>query len=457
MKPTIAVIHPYWNFFEYSVPGSLRTDRTQLLFEATRLLSKGCEVIMSTLVSNPSEASTVVQHCSKVDAIVVVCSMAVPPATGMAVLDALPRIPVVIWAVSPDEGVPDSFSHSDITTTGATVGAPMLGSALARLDHPFDLIVSTLATPSGIVDAVRRATAAGRIRRARLVRIGEKIPGYTSVDAQTDALAAIGPTVVNIAPAELVQRTHEIQANRVEEILDQIKVEFQGVDKVNPSSLLLAVRTEAALRDILAENDATAGALNCHVSELRPSAEYGIAPCLALGRLTSDGNPWTCSGDILTSIAMLTVQSLGHPTLYHEVEALDHIRNEAILANSGEHDLRLCGSERPDLVSNVWFEHDPLTAPCARFSIPPGPASIVGFVYAPEPRFVVAEGFFTGREFPATGTPNAGFRFMSGPVREAWTRWGQAGVTHHSAATNAHLADDLEVVARHLNATVRRI
>ena len=457
MRPVIAVIHPYWDFWESSVPRDLLADRRELLAEATALLAQECEVVVSAVVSNPSEAAAVVQVCSNLDAIVVICSMAVPPATGMAVLEALSRVPVLIWVVGAGERVPASFSHSDITTYGATVGAPMLGSALARLGRPFDLVVSTLTMSESISAALRRVAAAGRTRRARVLRIGERIPGFTTVDAPSGALAAFGPTVMDVAPAKLVERIGDVQADRVDEILGQIKVEFQGIENVDQVALLRAVRTEAVLRDIVAENTAVAGAFNCHVAELRPSPEYGIAPCLALGRLTSDGIPWTCTGDVLTSIAMLVVQSLGHPTLYHEVEALDNTENEAILANSGEHDLRLSGNTRPDLVSNVWYEHDRLTAPCARFSIPPGPASLVGFVYAPEPRFVVAEGFFTGRESPATGVTNAGFRFMSGPVSEVWARWAQAGVLHHSVATNAHLADDIEVVAHHLGATFWRI
>ncbi|MCX6430168.1 MAG: hypothetical protein NTX12_04230 [Actinobacteria bacterium] len=143
--------------------------------------------------------------------------------------------------------------------------------------------------------------------------------------------------------------------------------------------------------------------------------------------------------------------------MYHEIEALDHENNEAILANTGEHDLGFCGTTKPELVTDVWYEHDPIKSPSTNFSIPAGPASLVGFVYAPEPRFVVAEGVFTGRRSPATGTPNAGFRFNSGPVRQAWERWARAGVIHHSAATNAHVADDIEVIARHLGASYFKV
>lgn len=457
MKSTIAVVHPYWGFWESSVPGDLRANRHKILTDALEFLSKEFNLSVSGLIATAEEGKALTRECKNVDALVVISSMAVPPATGMSFLENLPGIPVVLWALSPGDSLDEHFNHSDISTSGATVGAPMLGSALSRLNRPFDLVVSSLQTPAGITTAVRRACAAGRVRQARMVRIGEKMPGYTSVDVSNEVLKSFGPTMIDIAPEELVTRSQNVENTEIAQTQIQIESEFNGVDSVDPIAMNRVIRAEIALRKILKDNNANVGTINCHVRQLRPSADFGVAPCFALGRLTSAGIPWTCTGDVLTSLAMLAVKSLGHPTLYHEIEALDHENNEAILANTGEHDLGFCGTTKPELVTDVWYEHDPIKSPSTNFSIPAGPASLVGFVYAPEPRFVVAEGVFTGRRSPATGTPNAGFRFNSGPVRQAWERWARAGVIHHSAATNAHVADDIEVIARHLGASYFKV
>jgi L-arabinose isomerase len=450
MRLSVAVIHPYWDFWESSVAGSLRADRSALLQRASDHLAGEFDVVASALVSSSAEASATLQDCAAADAIVIISSMAVPPSTGMALLSVLPGTPVVIWAVSDADSLPAGFSHSDITSQGATVGAPMLASALARAGRPFDLVVSTLETPARIDGAVRSAAAAGRVRQARVLSIGEHIPGYTTVVPPAGTIEGLGPTIVHVKPEDLVRLTSEVPERTVGEFTAQVTAQFAIDTSVDSRALDQVVRAEAALRTLISQNRASAGALNCHVAALRPNADFGVAPCLALGRLTTEGIPWTCTGDVLTAIAMLAVQSLGHPTLYHEIEAVDHTTNEAILANTGEHDLRLLGEDQAELVPNVWYPNDPLAAPCARFSIPLGPASLVGFVYAPEARFVVAEGAFTGRTSPATGTPNAGFRFASGPVGEAWARWGRAGVLHHSAATNAHVATEIERLAHHM-------
>jgi L-arabinose isomerase len=148
---------------------------------------------------------------------------------------------------------------------------------------------------------------------------------------------------------------------------------------------------------------------------------------------------------------MLLVSSLGAPTLYHEIEALDEVTGEAVLANSGEHDARFATNDVRRMIVNPWFTATPATA-SALFCLAPGPASLVGVASGPDGALtvVVATGRFTDRRSPKSGTVNAAFVFESGPIAEAWARWSATGVGHHSCATDRHVARDLEVMCRHL-------
>lgn len=456
MHSTIAVVHPYWDFWEASVDADLRADRMRLLTRATDALAQDHLVLLSELVATPEEAARLAERVAAADALVLVSTMAAPSATAAALLDRVPDLPVVVWGLHGEQDFPAHFTHSDITTRGATVGGPMITSALARAGRRFDVVLTHADAPAAARDAVRCAGAAGLIRRSRLLRIGPVMPGYTSVDATDDDLAGLGMTSVTVPPSDLRDRAGLVDAERVHLLTTQVRAEFDVDPAVSHVALERAVRVEAALTDLMDETATTHGAFNCHIPELRFGAEVGIAPCLALGRLTTTGRPWTCAGDVVTSVAMLTLRALGRPSLYHEIEAVDWDGDEVILANTGEHDLGLC-SGRPRLVPDVWYEHDPLVSACAEFTPDPGPASLVGFVLAGGPRWVVAEGEFTGTTSPGTGTPNAGFRFAAGPVAEAWTGWARAGVTHHSAATDAHVAADVERVARHLGGSMVRV
>lgn len=453
MHSTIAVVHPYWDFWEASVDADLRADRQQLLDRAVAALAPHHRVVLSELVSSPEEAAGLRERVAEAHALVLVSTMAAPSATAAALLELVPDLPVVIWALHGESAFPSRFTHSDITTRGATVGAPMIGSALARAGRFFDVALTHLDAPEAAVDAVRCAAAAGRIRASRLLRVGPVMPGYTSVAATDEDLAVLGMTSVTVPPDAVRDRAALVDTARVRRLTAEVRDQFDVDAAVSPVALERAVRVEAVLTDLMDETGATHGAFNCHIPEIRFGSEVGVAPCLALGRITTGGRPWTCAGDVVTSIAMLTLQALGRPSLYHEVEAVDWDRDEVILANTGEHDLGLCAG-RPRLVPDVWYEHDPLVSACAEFSPAAGPASLVGFVLAGGPRWVVAEGAFTGSSFPGTGTPNAGFRFAAGDVAEAWSSWAMAGVTHHSAATNAHVAADVERVARHLGGSM---
>ena len=113
---------------------------------------------------------------------------------------------------------------------------------------------------------------------------------------------------------------------------------------------------------------------------------------------------------------MLTTTLLGGAAVYHELESLDYRTDEALIANSGEHDLRWCDpAERPALVRNHWYASDPRCGACACFGPPAGPGTLVAFTpHADEPsgfRYVVAEGELTPRRFPSTGTVHGAFRF----------------------------------------------
>ena len=153
---------------------------------------------------------------------------------------------------------------------------------------------------------------------------------------------------------------------------------------------------------------------------------------------------------------MLTTTLLGGAAIYHELESLDYRTDEALIANSGEHDLAwLADGERPRLQRNDWFcGKDPHCGVCAAFEPAAGPATLVGFTPHPRSRggfrYVVGRGELTSRRFPETGTVNGAFRFADGPVEAAWARWASAGVNHHSSATPGDLAADVVAVAGHL-------
>lgn len=459
----IAVVAPYWAFWEASAGGeSLRIDRERLLAEAgASLAGAGLDIGWSGLVDSTDTGRAMAEAITAagVDALVVVQSMAVPPAYLAAGLDLVPDLPLVIWGLQRAFALDPGFDQSDITSLGATVGVPMLTNVLHRSGRAHVIEVGPL-EPS-IVARVGRtahvAAVAGSVRRARLGRIGRPMDGYLNVDVDDeDLLGAIGVTVVSVPPTAVADRYRSVTSSPTGEAAAfDVAADLDTLERT--------FRLAAALEELDRDLELDAGAMNCHVDDIRFADDPGITPCFALGRETSRGIPWTCSGDVITAVAMLVARRLGGASLYHEIEAIDFATGELAIANSGEHDLGWCPTDqRPRLIPNPWFESDRLTGGCAWFELPAGPASLVGFTpHAEEPsgfRFIVAEGEITDRSFPNSPTVGGAFRFGgSSPVGEVWTQWADTGVNHHSALSPGHLGDEVAAVARHLGVGVARV
>jgi L-arabinose isomerase len=401
------------------------------------------------------------------DVLLVVQSMAVPPAYTYAALEALPDLPLVVWAVHRRHELPAGLDHADITTEGATVGTSQLANVLGRRGRRWLLAVGPLDDGRTAVE-VRRAVGVAavgkRLCAARIGLVGTPQDGYECVECDPAALAAAtGITIVPVRPTAFREAYLAASEARTAAIEQELRSTFAidpGTER--GESLARSVRCAAALEDLVRDQRLDAGAMNCHVPEIRLGAEPGIAPCLALGRETSSGRPWTCTGDVPTAVAMLTAKLLGAPTLYHELESIDYSTGELAIANTGEHDVGWATpGERPTLIDNAWFASDPCRGVCACFSLRSGPATLLAFTpHADEPsgfRFVVAEGEITDRRFSGAGTPNGAFRFAGRSAVEGYSAWAHAGASHHSSISPGFLATDIGQIADYLGVGFLRV
>lgn len=296
---------------------------------------------------------------------------AAPPSHTLSLIDELAGIPLVLWTVHRGGDVHEQFGMADIVLDGGTVGTPMVANVLTRAATSFALVAGA-ADDAGTIDRLRgeleAAVLARRLRGARIGRIGGTVPGYLCVDAPDDALErALGVEVVRIAPGELQQRANAARGTAAQDVVArEVAATFDTADDLTDGNALGATfRLAAALRSLDDDYRLAAGTVNCHVPEIRYADDPGVTPCFALGRETSQGVPWTCTGDVLTAVAMLVAKRLSGAALYHEIESIDAATGECVLANSGEHDLAWCPPDhRPRLQPNPWFRGDDRCGAC---------------------------------------------------------------------------------------------
>jgi L-arabinose isomerase len=427
-RPRVTLLQPYWDFWETSVAYDLRADRGAL--------EETVRALLDVEWVGPEAA----------EAILILQTMATPPTPT---LDQLGSLPVVIWAAHRPGSIGAAFDHGSITSEGATVGAPMLTSVLVRAGRPFELILGRIDDRDArrrVEQALSAAAASRRLRRARIGRVGRPLPGYACVDTD-DALLGrlLGIDVVPIEPREVTELYQAVSAERVRDLEAEVRAGY--VVETDGDELNRTLRAALAIDDLVGRHELDAGAMNCHVPEIRFGEEIGITPCFGLGRSTTRGVPWTCVGDVLTAVAMLAGKLLGAAAQYHELEAVDYATGEFVIASSGEFDLGFGDGASPRLVRNGWFASDARCGACACFAGPAGPATLIGFAQVGESyRLIAADGELTGRSFPATGTANGGFRFAHG--LDGWTAWCRAGANHHSSATPGAFGPAVEALGR---------
>ena len=143
-----------------------------------------------------------------------------------------------------------------------------------------------------------------------------------------------------VDPEEVVDAIRRVSDAQVRDLQAEVARDWvQEEPLAGTDSLDRSLRAAAALQAVADAHRLDGGAFNCHVPQFRFGDTIGIAPCWGLGRLTSAGRPFSCTGDIVTAVAMLTTKRLGGAALYHEIEAIDYATGEVVIANSGEHDL----------------------------------------------------------------------------------------------------------------------
>ncbi|MCY3806529.1 MAG: hypothetical protein OXG91_08570, partial [bacterium] len=361
-----AVVSPYWTFWEASAGGpALRDDRLALLAEAAAALGDrrtpsgesndeaggGVQVICEGLLDSPETATALADGVpGDLDVILVVICMAAPSTHGLAFLDRFPMVPLVVWSLQRSRNIRAGFDASDITSAGTAVGTPQLTNMLARTGRPHEIVVGALVDETchgRLARAVGAAATASALRRARIARVGQPPPGYACVDTDPEALRrATGIKLVDVEAADLRRRIGKVSS----EVTERLAAEAEAAAEIagdlaaasadvpgtpgssppgpeapaanprprGPAGSLTAnlagrrsLAAAAALEELGDELAICAGAMNCHVAELRFSTEVGVTPCYGLGRETSRGIPWTCAGDVLTAVAMLVGKRLG--------------------------------------------------------------------------------------------------------------------------------------------------
>ena len=266
--------------------GNLRADRERPLADAATTLSRHGVVVVVDVLEGADGVIAARESVEKArpDVLLFLFTMAAPPSAVGLLLAAPPALSVVVWSCERSapgrrsEGPSGAVTEAEVVQRGPSVGTPMVTSDLVSTGRPFALVPgdpAAAATHRQLAGALRLAAVATRGRRARVGRLGEPMPGYTSVDDTDDNLhRSLGLEVVRLPTSALGSVTNDTTRPEVEAWMS-IQGAAYGWPEETTEGMTQAIRAAVALQTLLRRHEPNAGNLSCHAPELRRSKAVG--------------------------------------------------------------------------------------------------------------------------------------------------------------------------------------
>ncbi len=437
IRPKLGVLIPYVPFYEKIAP--LREEKQAFARTAAAMLGAHFDIV-GGLVETESAAAEMGATFLRagVDGVVVVPTVAVFGALGWAALSDL-QAPVCLWCSQPDERVPEDFNIRTLIRNSGGLAIQALGNTLARNGRSFKVIWTggCESVPERLREWALGAALAERLKTARLGRIGSVFPQMT--DVAFDAEAWHGVPLQQVSAEEFAGCHTAIEAAAVQARVDDMRATCR-IDNLTNDALTRSARLSLTLDQVVETHRLDAGAFNCHGANCLQDDRMGVTACYAVSRQTSEGRPFSCTGDIPTAIAMWMLSQLADASIYAELDMVDPEKNYVLLANGGEGHFRAAQTGTVTLTGNENFAGLHGRGAALQFEPFEGAATIFSFtpLGSGSYRCIAADGELLRVRLPGLRVFHAGFRFQGLGASDAFEAWCEAGAVHHLALAPGH-------------------
>lgn len=461
----VGVVSPFEPTLQAQAGGDFEDARREAMDSLVRQLPHWADPVFPGLISSASVGRDVARRFLEegVEVLVVAPTTASPPSIAWETLRSLPSLPVVVLAVLDHPRITIDPDRSWVVGNSGPVGAAMVTNVLVRNGRNFLTVTGSLGQDDfhgRLEQALAACRAAARLRNCRIGMFGELMPGYFDLAATDGQLDLVGVEAVPVSSNALEGVFTAVDQTRIRESLKELASKMP-IMSVDPDDIQRAVRLELALRHICETHDLDAGAVNCHGPVFRESPTIGIAACLAVSRLTDDGVPFSCTGDLPTAIALRLGRLIASYALYGELYGFDLEEDWALFANGGEGDLAAAVDGTCHVLPQGHYPGHNGTGAAVAFDVPSGPATLMSLTPLDRQpsswRLVMAGGHVVGAGHTGLRAPNARFRFEQAPVAQAYEGWCAAGATHHAVLLDGDRRALLRATANLLSIEIREI
>ena len=251
------------------------------------------------------------------------------------VLGQLWDAPIVLWAT------PERKEGSMISAC-SLVGTHTFASTLRQLNRSFELVYGfpgVEETQRQLKDAIRIAYTVRCLRRGKIGLVGYHAPGFIDMHADPFLMSReLGIQLHHFSLQEFLDTMQGFSSEEVERDVEQVLDMGLPLEEVNPEELEIASRYYLAMTRLIEEENLSAMAVR-DWPEL--SDRVGQWPYLAMARLSSQGFPMGCEGDVDGAISCLIGTTLGMGVGYLS-DWLEHTRDTVTLWHGGNAPFQLC-------------------------------------------------------------------------------------------------------------------
>lgn len=243
--------------------------------------------------------------------------------------------PIVLWATPerPGDGKVSSCS---------LVGQHLWGSSLRQAGHPFEFVLGDpddAQLRADLVRAIAVARTAGALRVAKVGVVGTHVPGFIDMAADSFLIRrTLGMQLVPLSLVQFIERVNAVPAEDVEQDVAVVQAMNLPLGDVTLDALPVNSRCYLAMRELIAEENLDALALQCW-PEL-PNV-LGQWPYLAIARLSTEGRAVAMEGDVDGCIGSLMHLLLGLGPGFLS-DWLEHDRNSIFFWHPGMAPMQMC-------------------------------------------------------------------------------------------------------------------
>lgn len=276
----------------------------------------------------------------------------------LALLRALPGIPILYWCYTPTKELPNHMNMTDLYRRSGAVGSMQNSAPLKKMGYDFGFLFGTPDDPqleSDLADYARAYEVLFTLNGLKIGQVGgryEEMTG-TYVD-EFLLLSRFGIDMVHITPSMVMDAARMIDDGDIKAYVNKLK-SLYPVQGVTDEGLYCSARVSMATAKAAMDRDVSVLAVEDFNPEIRKM--FKTRPQLWVPGLRERGMVVAMESDAITALCLWISRQLGETTpMYAEIFTFDIARNALLMGHAAMLDPQLAKNNSAILIRDAEMD-----------------------------------------------------------------------------------------------------